>query len=112
MQLTFLYHPVKDVEAAVAFYRDVLGMDEAWRMGDETAAFTLPGSDVELMLDLVTDSEQPGGFFGVDDVDRFFQDHKDDISFTQEPIDNGPIRYAAFHDVSGHLIRVFHELAE
>jgi hypothetical protein len=37
------------------FYRDELGLDEAWREGDGTVAFELPGSSVRLMLDVPPD---------------------------------------------------------
>lgn len=44
MQLTFMYQSVDDLPAALAFYRDALGFQEAWREGDSTVAFELPGS--------------------------------------------------------------------
>jgi len=78
MKLTYLYQPVDDLPAAVAFYRDVLGLDEAWREGESTAAFRLPGTEVELMLD-VPPGDGPewtaGGFYAVDSVNAFMAKH-------------------------------------
>jgi len=109
MKLTFLYQPVDDLDAAVAFYRDTLGLDESWREGKSTAAFTLPGTEVELMLDVPENGgveRRAGGFFGVDDVDRFFADHP-----SLEPvggiIDVPGGRAATFLDPAGNVLRVF-----
>jgi catechol 2,3-dioxygenase-like lactoylglutathione lyase family enzyme len=109
MKLTFLYQPVTDLEAAVAFYRDTLGLDESWREGKTTAAFTLPGTEVELMLDVPEQDgveRQAGGFYGVDDVDRFFAEHP-----SLEPVggivDVPGGRAATFVDPAGNALRVF-----
>ncbi len=111
--LSFLYHPVRDVAAAVAFYRDELGLDEAWRMGDDTAAMQLPGSDVTVMLTVDADPDAPaGGFFQVDDVDEFHRRHADRITFVDEPQDLPPIRYASFRDPDGNMIRLWTDLEE
>jgi len=111
VKLSFLYHPVRDVAAAVAFYRDELGLDEAWRMGDDTAAMQLPGSDVTVMLSVDADPEAPAsGFFQVDDVDEFHRRHADRITFVDEPQDLPPIRYASFRDPDGNLIRLWADL--
>jgi catechol 2,3-dioxygenase-like lactoylglutathione lyase family enzyme len=34
MKLTFIYQSVKALPAALAFYRDELGLDEAWRRAE------------------------------------------------------------------------------
>lgn len=108
MKLTFLYHPVKDVKRAVAFYRDVLGWEEAWRMGEDTAAMKIPGSEVLMMLAIDADpSAAASGFFEVEDVDALFAAIKDRVAVTDEPQDLPPIRYAAFRDPDGNLIRLF-----
>jgi catechol 2,3-dioxygenase-like lactoylglutathione lyase family enzyme len=112
MRLTFLYHPVKDLEKAVGFYREVLSWDESWRMGDETAAMQIPESDVVVMLDLVEDQAGPSGFFEVDDVDSFYEANKDRIEFEGEPRDIPPIRFIQFRDPGGNLLRVFSNLEE
>ncbi len=111
MKLSFLYQPVKDLPAAVAFYRDVLGFDESWREGETTAAFRLPGTEVELMLDLPPDDGprwQPGGFFQVDSVDRFIAEHPD-LRLAGEPIDIPGGRSASFFDPSGNVIHLMDE---
>jgi catechol 2,3-dioxygenase-like lactoylglutathione lyase family enzyme len=112
MRLTFLYHPVSDLKQAVAFYRDLLGWDEAWRMGDDTAAMQIPGSEVLLMLDATTDVEAgPSGFFEVDDVDAFWQALPDSVTKITPPQDLDPIRYAAVKDPGGNLVRLFTDLS-
>ncbi len=109
MKLTFLYQPVTDIKESVAFYRDTLGLDEAWREGDNTVAFTLPGTEVELMLD-VTPSEGPesipGGFYEVDNVDSYVQDHPT-LRWAGDTIDMPGGRAATFLDPSGNAIRLF-----
>ncbi len=113
MKLSFLYHPVPDIAAAVAFYRDALGWDEAWRMGDDTAAMQIPGSEVTVMLSIDPDPDAAAsGFFQVDDVDEFHRRHLERIAFVDEPQDLPPIRYASFRDPGGNLIRLYSELAE
>lgn len=111
MILTFMYHPVTDLETAVAFHRDVLGLDEAWREGADTVAFDLPGTGVQLMLDASGSSAAgPGGFYRVDDVDAFHEAHGDSVTWVELPVDQPPIRCAAFVDPAGTLMRIFHEL--
>ena len=111
MKLTFLYHPVSDLKQAVAFYREVLGWDEAWRMGDDTAAMQIPGSEVLMMLDATPDADGgPSGFFEVDDVDEFWQSLPESVTKITPPQDLDPIRYAAVADPGGNLIRLFTEL--
>jgi catechol 2,3-dioxygenase-like lactoylglutathione lyase family enzyme len=113
MKLTFLYQPVDDLEAAVAFYRDTLGLDESWREGTTTAAFALPGTDVELMLDVPQNGgaeRQAGGFFGVESVDRFFAEHQD-IKLVGEIIEVPGGKAATFLDPAGNVVRVFDQSA-
>jgi catechol 2,3-dioxygenase-like lactoylglutathione lyase family enzyme len=110
MRLTYLYHPVSDLKQAVAFYRDVVGWDEAWRMGDDTAAMQIPGSEVLLMLDVTPDDAGPSGFFEVDDVDEFWQALPESVTKVTPPQDLDPIRFAAVADPGGNLIRFFTEL--
>jgi catechol 2,3-dioxygenase-like lactoylglutathione lyase family enzyme len=112
MKLVFLYHPVKDLKAALAFYRDVLGWDEAWREGDATIAMSIPDSDVQVMLDASDDaaSAAASGFYEVDDVDAFYESHRNDVEFVEPPHDLPPIRYASFTDPSGNLFRLYQNL--
>ncbi|MFI7675504.1 VOC family protein [Actinophytocola sp. NPDC049390] len=109
MKLTFLFQPVPDLEAAVAFYRDELGLDESWREGKTTAAFRLPDSEIELMLVQPPDDGpkwRAGGFFGVESVDKFMTDHPD---FTWlgdvEEVPGG--RTVSFQDPSGNAVHIF-----
>lgn len=51
MKLEFLFIPTSDLNASLALYRDGLGFTELWREGDATVALTLPGSEVQVMLD-------------------------------------------------------------
>ncbi len=114
MKLVFLYHPVRDLQAALAFYRDELGWDEAWREGDATIAMQVPGSEVQVMLDASDDESAPGasGFYEVDNVDGFVADHGDSLKVVEPPVDLPPIRYSSFTDPSGNLFRIFHNLPE
>ncbi|MGH3878302.1 MAG: VOC family protein [Actinophytocola sp.] len=109
MKLTFLYQPVDDLAAAVGFYRDVMGLDEAWREGDTTAAFKLPGTEVELMLD-TPPGDGPewkgGGMYAVESVDKFLADHSS-VKLVGEIIDLPGGRSAAFLDPAGNTVHIF-----
>lgn len=73
VKLTFIYQPAQDLPAAVAFHRDDLGLEEAWRVGDDTVAFWLPDRAAQLML---STTDQPAGpMYLVDDLDGWMNDH-------------------------------------
>ncbi|HWM03712.1 MAG TPA: VOC family protein [Actinophytocola sp.] len=108
MKLTFLYQPVKDLAASVAFYRDTLGLDESWREGDTTAAFSLPGTEVELMLDVPPDDGPewgPGGFYTVENVEKFVADHAE-VQWVGGVIEVPGGRSATFLDPSGNCLHL------
>lgn len=114
MKLTFIYQSVTDLPAAVAFYRDKLGLAEAWREGDSTVAFVLPGTEIQLMLDVKPDDSRrwnSGGFFAVDDVDAFVKEHQD-AEWVGEAMDMPGGKTASFADPSGNVLHVFDQSAE
>ncbi|MEI5907421.1 VOC family protein [Bacillus spongiae] len=106
MKLVFLYHPVKNVKESLAFYRDTLGFEEAWREGEHTVALTLPNSDVRLMIEDEEADLSAGGVFLVDSVDDFYNENKNVLEFVKEPIDIPPGRYAIYKDISGNYLRI------
>jgi catechol 2,3-dioxygenase-like lactoylglutathione lyase family enzyme len=106
MKLVFMDYPVENLKESLAFYRDVLGFEEAWREGDHTVALKMPGSEVQLMIENDEVGLTPGAVFLVESVDKYFEENKDSIKFIKEPIDIPPGRYAIFQDNSGNLIRI------
>ncbi|NDL56812.1 VOC family protein [Phytoactinopolyspora mesophila] len=114
MELTFIYQSVTDLPAALAFYRDVLGLDEAWREGEGTVAFELPGTSVQLMLDVRPDSDKrwsSGPFFAVKDVQAFMKEHPD-IHWLGEAFDMPGGKSTSFVDPSGNVVHIFDQSAE
>jgi catechol 2,3-dioxygenase-like lactoylglutathione lyase family enzyme len=106
MKLRFFYQPVRDIEAALAFYCGVLGFEEGWREGSTTASVTLPGAQIGMLLDEDA-NEPPGGpFFVVDDVVAYYEQNRDRLDFAGEPSPIGPGMYARFTDPSGNVIRI------
>jgi len=75
MKLEFLYTPTADLQESLTLYRDGLGWQELWREGESTVSLRLPGTDVQVMLDLVEGERgpdnRPGPVFVVDSVARF-----------------------------------------
>src|SRR5262249_13128585 len=106
MKLSYVHQPVQDLKAALTFYRERLGFEEAWREGDSTAALKLPGTEVQLLVDEDPNEEKAGPTFTVESVDAFYQEHKGKIHFLFEPRDIPPGRYSAFADPSGNVIRL------
>lgn len=104
-KLTYIYLPVRDMAAARMFYRDQLGLEETWREGDTTCAFALPGTTVQLMLNLTTeaDPDTAGLTFTIPSVDAFYNERQETITFTDEPhAIPGNGRWVSAKDVSGH----------
>jgi catechol 2,3-dioxygenase-like lactoylglutathione lyase family enzyme len=100
-----VYLPVRDLKAARDFYRDVLGMEEAWREGEIGCAFVLPGSTTQVMLMLANegDADTPGMVFRVESVDKFYKENQGKIDFTGIPFDiPGDGKWVSAKDVSGH----------
>src|SRR5690625_3323690 len=96
MKLTFLYVPVPELEPALTFYRDQLGLDEAWREGEGTVAFALPSTDVQIMVDVPIGSEpnwQRGPMYLVDDLDTYMKEHAD-LPQVGSVVDDPNIRFA------------------
>jgi len=103
MKLTFMYAPVSELAPALAFYRDTLGLAEAWREGDHTVAFALPDSDVQIMVSVDTDPAGP--MFLVDDVAAYLAAHPDlTITVPHAEIPDGSV--AGFTDPAGTTIYV------
>ncbi|PSL03254.1 extradiol dioxygenase family protein [Haloactinopolyspora alba] len=114
MRLAFFYQSVQDLPAALAFYRDDLGLDEAWREGESTVAFELPGSSVQLMVDQrPSDDErwESGAVFEVDDVEAFVKE-RHGFRWLGETLEIPGGRLAAFADPSGNVIQVLDQSAE
>jgi hypothetical protein len=113
MKLTFLFQPVKDVKESAAFYRK-LGLEEAWREGETTVAFKLPGTEVELMLD-TPPGDGPewggGGMYAIENVDAFMTEHPD-LKWVGEVIDLPGGRSATFLDPSGNAVHLFDQSTE
>lgn len=108
-QVTYFYLNVPDLKAARTFYRDTLGLEEAWREGETTCAFKLPGTDVQLMLDQAADdlSGRAGLVFMVPDTDAYYQQHRETLDFHRPPMDiPGGGRWVGANDGSGNSFYV------
>ena len=104
MKLTFLYAPAPDLSAGAAFYRNVLGLEEAWRDGDVTVAFWSPDRGVQVM---VSTTDQPAGpMYLVDDLTQWTVDHPGlAVAVPRADIPNGAV--TGFADASGNVFYVF-----
>ncbi len=106
MKLVFLYHPVADLKESLAFYRDTLGFEEAWREGEHTVALHMPGSEVRLLIEDDEMGLAPGGVFLVGSVNGFYEENKENLEFIKQPAGIPPGRYVIYKDNSGNLLRI------
>ncbi|MDQ3326206.1 MAG: VOC family protein [Actinomycetota bacterium] len=106
MKLEFLYAPTTDLEASLALYRDALGCEEVWREGDATVALTLPGTDVQLMLDANDPSAPVGPLFVVDSVQEFHTARPPALHVVDEPSEIPGGFMATYQDPAGATIYV------
>ena len=104
MKLTFIYEPVVDLVEAVAFHRDRLGFEEAWREGEDTVSFWLPDRSAQIML---STTDQPAGpMFLVKSLDGWIREHPDMTAAVEKyEIPGGSV--AGFDAPSGNIFYVF-----
>lgn len=83
----FYFVPVKDIKTGKTLYRDTLGLEESWREGDYTVAFKLPGTDVELMVEQVSEGgpDAAGPVFLVPSVREIYENNPGKLQFIGEP---------------------------
>ena len=104
MKLTYLYLPVDDLAAAESFYRDRLGLEEAWREGDSTIAFWSPDRAVQLMVD--TDDYPAGSMYEVDDLTAWQAANSAvPVRVPRYEIPGGSV--AGYQDPAGNVFYVF-----
>lgn len=85
MKFGFLFIPTSDLKASLALYRDGLGCTEAWREGETTVALSVPGSDVQIMLDSHDANAPLGPVFIVDSLDAFHAARPEALAVIEEP---------------------------
>lgn len=83
MKLEFLLVPTSDLKASLALYRD-FGFSEVWREGDATVALSMPGTEVQLMLDANDPSAPFGPLFVVDSVQAFHDTRPETLTVIEE----------------------------
>ena len=106
MKLEFLFVPTADLSASLALYRDGLGFTEMWREGEATVALSLPGTDVQLMLDANDPSAPLGPLFVVDSVKAFHADRPEKLAAIEEPAEIPGGFLATYRDPGGATIYV------
>jgi hypothetical protein len=106
MKLEFLFAPTSDLNASLALYRDALGCTEIWREGDATVALSLPGTDVQLMLDAHDPDAPIGPLFVVDSVKAFHAARPDVLNVIAEPAEIPGGLLATYREPVGATIYV------
>ena len=104
---SFLMMPVHDLKSALVFYRDQLGLLEAWREGESTVAFHLPNTDVQLMVSLVEEGSPltAGPGFTIPSTDEFYAAHQGKVDFLSAPVDIPPGRLVIAKDPAGNTLQ-------
>lgn len=111
MKLEFLFTPTTDMQASLALYR-ALGFTELWREGDSTVALTLPGSDVNLMLDS-NDPEAPAGpIFVVESVNDFHASRPESLTVIEEPAEIPGGAMATYQEPGGALLMILDQTTD
>ena len=112
MKLEFLLVPTTDLAASLALYRDGLGWPEAWREGDSTVVLTMPGTDVQLMLD-ANDPDAPlGPLFVVESVEAFHAARAESLAVVEEPSEIPGGFMATYQDPGGATIYVMDQATD
>ena len=106
-RLTYVIQFVADMDKAIAFYRDTLGLEPRFATPFWTELMT---GDTTLALHPTSHANPAGKVqigFGVDDLDAFYaQRSAAGATFTQPPRDQHGVRIAALLNSEGAEIRV------
>ena len=104
---SFIIMPVHDMKSALAFYRDRLGLLEAWREGESSVAFQLPNTDVQLLVSLVAAGSPltAGPGFTIASTDEFYTAHQGELDFLSAPVDIPPGRLVIVKDPAGNTLQ-------
>ena len=109
MKLVFILASVPDLAAALPFYRDTLGLDEAWRESTDTVAFQLPDSPAQIML---VEGDNPAGpMYQVASASGWLTDHAD-VKIVVEPFEIPGGLVAGLQDPAGNVFYVFDQPEE
>lgn len=102
MKLNYVIKYVADMNRAVEFYRDRLGLELRFQSPEWTEFAT---GETTLALHAASDSHPAGSVsigFGVDDIDAFYSTAQaDGVEFTAEPTETFGHRIAKFKDSEG-----------
>lgn len=109
-ELDHVYYWTTDMERAVSFYRDVLGLRLARRDGESWAVFDAGGRMFALHGAIEGRPVRPGGataVFSVDDLDAA-RAHLIDrgVEFGHEGDVQGYARFASFQDPDGNTVQI------
>ena len=100
-KLAFVYVPVPTIESVLPFYRDTLGLTEAWREGDTTVALQVPGTDVQFMLDVP--GEKAGPVLILDSLHSYLMQLGDGANGV-EPVEIPGGYWAVIEDPAGNPV--------
>jgi catechol 2,3-dioxygenase-like lactoylglutathione lyase family enzyme len=112
VKLEFLLIPTSDLDASLALWRDSLGCTEVWREGDMTVALTLPGTEVQLMLDANDPDAPVGPLFVVDSVAAFHGARSETLTQLAPPAEIPGGFLATYRDPGGATIYVMDQSTE
>ena len=104
MKPAFVFVPTRDLAALAAFYGDTLHLQEAWREADDTVAFALPDSELQLMVS--TSPGEQGPMYQVDSVTAWMGEHSDlEVVVPLQEIPGGAV--VGYADPAGNAFYVF-----
>ncbi len=112
MKLEFLLIPTSDMAASLALYRESFGFTEVWREGDSTIALTLPGSEVQIMLDSNDPTAPVGPQFVVDSVEEFHASLPAGLTVVEAPAEIPGGWMATYRDPGGATLYVLDQSTE
>jgi hypothetical protein len=100
----FIFVPTTDLAALATFYSRTLRLEEAWREGDDTVAFALPDSEVQLMVS--SSPGRQGPMYQVGSLAEWMSAHAElDIVVPLEEIPGGAV--VGYNDPAGNAFYVF-----